>query len=88
MPTTEAQKIASKKYYQANKEKARELNKRWREENRERYNELCLKHYHKKSLPKSIERLENLIKHKQDLIATYTHSRSPDSPITTDDESI
>lgn len=86
MPATEAQKIASKKYYEANKEKAKVLNKKWREENRERYNELCLKHYHKNALPKSIERLEKLIKHKQELIDMYTLSRSPDSPITTDDE--
>lgn len=88
MPTTESQKKASKKYYEANKDKCKELNKKWREENRERFNELCLKHHHKTTVERKLKRLDKMIAHKQELLELYQQSRSPDSPITTDDESI
>lgn len=69
---TEEQKATAKRWREAHNERVREYTKKWQEQY--------------KTLPKSIERIDKLIKHKQDLINMYVLSRSPDSPITSDDD--
>jgi ribosomal protein L29 len=72
MPQTEAEKRAQKK---------------WRESNKEYFNE----YYHankEKLLQKvKINRLKKTIAKKNELLDLYLASRAPDSPITTDEDS-
>ena len=103
MPCTEAQKKAAKKWRDAHKDYAKERVKEWQTNNRERYNQLCLRHYHKKNLPNALEKARLKVIRLESMRDTMFPSETPSfadqiemkmadtyppSPVFSDDEDI
>lgn len=82
MPATEAQKRASKKWRENN----REYWNTYYKDNKEKIDEAGRLNKLKRKSSQDIEKLKSQIAHKQHLIDVYEASRAPDSPITTDED--